>query len=292
MFVLAHLSDPHLSARPRPVDLFGKRGLGFINWHRGRKHVFRRDVLDAITDDLKARTVDHVAVTGDLVNFSVTAEYLRARAWLETLGPPSAVTVIPGNHDSYVPQARYWPAEFWGDYIRGDDGTAAGTFPFLRRRGTVALIALSSAVPTGPFLATGRVGERQLARLAALLKETSGSFRVVLIHHPPESPPRRFLRRLVDAAEFRRVIAERGAELILHGHDHCFSLIWLNGPAGQIPAVGAPSASARAPHGSEHAAGYNLFHIDGEPGHFKCETIARQWSADRGVREISRKKLI
>jgi 3',5'-cyclic AMP phosphodiesterase CpdA len=292
MFVLAHLSDPHLSARPRPVDLIGKRGLGFINWHRGRKHVFRRDVLDAIAADLKARAVDHVAVTGDLVNFSVTAEYLRARAWLETLGPPSAVTVIPGNHDIYVPEARHWPAEFWSDYMRGDDGAAAGTFPFLRRRGSVALIALSSAVPTGPFLATGRLGEQQLARLAALLKDAGGSFRIVLIHHPLQSPPRRYLRRLIDAADFRGVIAEGGAELILHGHDHCFSLIWLDGPAGPIPVIGAPSASARAPHGGEDAAGYNLFHIDGDRGGFRCEMIARQWRADGGVDEINRKKLI
>ena len=81
MFALAHLSDLHLSARPRPLDLLGKRGLGFINWHRGRKHVFRSEVLDAITRDLKSLDVDHTAVTGDLVNFSVTAEYVRARAW-------------------------------------------------------------------------------------------------------------------------------------------------------------------------------------------------------------------
>ena len=106
MFALAHLSDLHLSARPRPLDLLGKRGLGFINWHRGRKHVFRGEVLEAMTRDLKSLDVDHTAVTGDLVNFSVPAEYVRARAWLETLGSPAAVTVIPGNHDIYVPQAR------------------------------------------------------------------------------------------------------------------------------------------------------------------------------------------
>ena len=42
MFALAHLSDLHLAARPRPLDLLGKRGLGFINWHRGRKYMFRQ----------------------------------------------------------------------------------------------------------------------------------------------------------------------------------------------------------------------------------------------------------
>jgi 3',5'-cyclic AMP phosphodiesterase CpdA len=296
MFALAHLSDLHLSARPRAADpraadLIGKRGLGFINWHRGRKYMFRSEVLDAITRDLRTFTVDHIAVTGDLVNFSVTAEYVRARAWLETLGPPAAVTVIPGNHDIYVPQALPWPAEYWGDYMRGDDGAASGTFPFLRRRGPAALIALSSALPTAPFSATGHLGDAQLSRLAETLEQNRGLFRVVLIHHPPESPPERYLRQLTDAAEFRDVLAQKGAELVLHGHDHCFSLIWLDGPMKAIPTVGAPSGSARAPHGHEDAAGYNLFHIDGEAGGWRCEMIARQRGADGVVRELKRQKL-
>ena len=291
MFALAHLSDVHLSARPRPLDLLGKRGLGFINWHRGRKHIFRGDVLEAITRDLKSLGVDHTAVTGDLVNFSVRAEYVRARAWLETLGPPAAVTVIPGNHDIYVPQARAWPAEYWGDYMQGDDGATPGTFPFVRRRGPVALIALSSALPTAPFSATGQLGGEQLSRLAEALEQNRNLYRVVLVHHPPESPPSRYMRRLTDAAAFRRILAEKGAELVLHGHDHCFSLIWLDGPGKNIPAVGAPSGSARAPHGDEDAGGYNLFHIDGEPGVWRCEMIARQRGADGIVRELKRQKL-
>jgi 3',5'-cyclic AMP phosphodiesterase CpdA len=291
MFALAHLSDLHLSARPRPLDLFGKRGLGFINWHRGRKHVFRSEVLDALTRDLKSFDVDHTAVTGDLVNFSVTAEYVRARAWLETLGPPTDVTVIPGNHDIYVPQARHWPAEFWGPYMQGDDGASPGTFPFLRRRGDIVLIALSSALPTAPFSAAGQLGDKQLSRLAEALDQNCDRYRVILVHHPPLSPPSRHMRRLTDAAAFRRVLAEKGAELVLHGHDHCFSLIWLDGPSKNIPAIGAPSASARAPHGHEDIAGYNLFHIDGEPGAWRCEMIERQRSTDGSVRELKRQKL-
>ncbi len=64
------------------------------------------------------------------------------------------------------------PAEYWGDYMCGDDGVQR--FPFLRRRGDVALIALSTGLPTGPFMATGRLGARQLARLAELLEQTDG----------------------------------------------------------------------------------------------------------------------
>ncbi|HML08486.1 MAG TPA: metallophosphoesterase [Xanthobacteraceae bacterium] len=291
MFVLAHLSDLHLASRPQLRELAGKRVLGFINWHRGRKKIHRVEVLDAITRDLKAGAVDHIAVTGDLVNLSLPAEYKRARAWLETLGPASDVTVIPGNHDIYVPEVRRHPAESWGDYMRGDDGADAGSFPFLRRRGPVALIALSSAVPTAPLLATGRLGESALASLAKLLDQTSGLFRIVLIHHPPVSPIHRYLRRLIDAAEFRRVLADKGAELVLHGHDHCRSLVWLDGPRTRIPAVGVPSASARAPHRAENAAGYNLYRIDGAAGAWRCELIARERGPDGKFCEAERRVL-
>jgi len=291
MFVLAHLSDLHLAARPLLSELPNKRGLGFINWHRGRKKVHRAEVLDAITRDLKACAPDHIAVTGDLVNLSLPAEYARARDWLETLGPPADATVTLGNHDVYVPGAARLPVEFWGEYMRGDDGAEPGTFPFLRRRGAVALIVLSSAVPTAPFLATGRLGERQLSRLATLLDETSGRFRVVLIHHPPVGSVRRHLRRLTDARQFRQVMAAKGAELVLHGHDHRRSLIWLDGPRRNIPTVGAPSASAWAPHHGEHAGGFNIFRIDGEPGAWRCEVTTRMREADGRVSELQSETL-
>jgi len=289
MFVLAHISDLQMALPPRLAQLAGKRGLGFINWHRRRKYIHRPEVLDAITRDLTSRKVDHIAVTGDLVNLSLPSEYERARVWLETLGSPRDVTVIPGNHDIYVHGVEQTAAQFWGNYMRGDDGTLA--FPFLRRRANVALIALSSALPTGPFLATGKLGERQCSRLAELLDQTRDCFRVVLIHHPPLSPMRRYMRRLTDAAAFRRVLAGHGAELVLHGHDHCRSLVWLEGPRKRIPAVGAPSASALTPHGHEDAAGYNLFRIDGAPDAWHCGMIGRERCADGSVRDVGHQKL-
>lgn len=293
MFTLAHLSDLHMAIEPRGTQLLSKRGLGLINWYRKRKEIHRREVLDALTRDLKAQNADHIAVTGDLINFSLPDEYARARAWLETLGNPRDVTAMPGNHDVYVRGVEQMPAQYWGDYMRGDDGL--DRFPFVRRRGEVALIALSTGVATGPFMATGRLGARQLARFADMLGETRDAFRVVLIHHPPKSPLRRFLRRLIDAEGLRRVLAEKGADLLLHGHDHRSSLIWLDGPGGtKIPAAGVPSASAAAPHGDEGAAAYHLFRIDGATNgtnRWRCEMIARQRGADGAIREVERKTL-
>jgi 3',5'-cyclic AMP phosphodiesterase CpdA len=291
MFVLAHLSDPHLGPMPRPQwhALAGKRMLGLVNWRRRRSAIHRTEVLDDIVRDLRAQPHDHLAVTGDLVNISLQAEFTAARAWLETLGRADNVTLVPGNHDVYVRAAASWAADHWGDYMRGDGGQSG--FPFVRRRGDVALIGLSSALPTAPFMATGKVGAAQLRRLAGVLEGLSGAFRVVLIHHPPVSAPgRRYHERLLDAAALRQVLAAHGAELVLHGHDHVNALVWLDGPHRRIPAVGVASASASGAHGSERAA-YNLFRIDGVPGAWRCEAVTRARGNDGEMHESARRSL-
>jgi 3',5'-cyclic AMP phosphodiesterase CpdA len=294
MFTLAHLSDPHLAPlpRPRPTELLNKRGLGYLNWLRGRRNVHRPEVLQQIVGDLKAHKPDHIIVSGDLVNLSLAAEFSRARSWLEALGRPDDVTVVPGNHDSYVKNARHRSAENWGDYMRGDDGANSITFPFVRRRGPVALIALSSSVPTALLMATGALGEDQIARLAPMLEQTRGAFRVVVIHHPPFSPPQRHFKRLTDSAELRAVLAAKGAELLIHGHDHRRSLIWLDGPDGKkIPAVGVSSASAVARHGKDDAAAYNLFQISGETAAWRCEMTSRQRDAAGVIQTVEQRPL-
>ena len=176
--------------------------------------------------------------------------------------------------------------------MRGDDG-AETAFPFLRRRGPLALIGLSSAVPTAPFMATGRLGGEQLARLAPTLDDCGrkGLFRVVMIHHPPISPPARRFKRLVDGADFCAVLARHGAELVIHGHDHLHSLIELKGPRGPIPVAGVPSAS-EAPPGEHDRAGYNLYRVEGEAGAWRCEAISRGLSAGGDtVVEVRRTRL-
>src|SRR5436309_368876 len=195
MFVLAHLSDPHLGPVPMPRfrELTGKRALGFVNWHRRRFVRHRPEVLEALVHDLRSAAPDHIAVTGDLVNISLEKEFPPAREWLAQLGSPHDVSMVPGNHDAYVRDAIDHPASHWGDYMRGDGiGTGAphsraGPFPYVRRRGPAALIGLSTALPTAPFLATGKLGADQLMRFSDALAHLAHEavFRIVLIHHPP-----------------------------------------------------------------------------------------------------------
>src|SRR3982751_2623713 len=137
-FTLAHLSDPHLSPLPaaRLRDLAGKRALGYLNWTRNRHKYHRRDVLDTLVSDMQALVPDQIAVTGDLVNLALESEFAPAKAWLESVGTPERVTVIPGNHDAYVRVTQHRFRIAWKDYLRGDDAPdGGGTFPSLRRRG-------------------------------------------------------------------------------------------------------------------------------------------------------------
>ncbi len=276
MFTLAHLSDVHLAPLPQPrlSELIGKRLTGYINWRRKRQYVHDAGVLAALTADLRAQKPDHIAVTGDIANIGLPEEYLRGRDFLESLGSAHDVTFVPGNHDIYVPEAAAFAARQWEPWMC-DDGGKSG-FPFVRRRGPVALIGVNSGVPTAPFMATGWLGVKQLTELAALLKalKNENLFRVVMIHHPPVSNAGRH-KLLLDADVFKRVIAEHGAELILHGHDHLHMINWLAGPDGaRVPAVGVPSASAKPGMDHDNAA-YHLYRIDGATGAWKCEGISR-----------------
>jgi 3',5'-cyclic AMP phosphodiesterase CpdA len=294
-FTLAHLSDPHLPPMPKPraSELIGKRGLGYLNWTRNRHKFHRREVVDALVADLSAQAPDHVAVTGDLVNLALDAEFAPALSWLQNVGAPDRVTAIPGNHDAYVRATRHRFAEDFADYVRGDDKSAA--FPTLRRRGPVALIGLSSAVPTPPFMATGTLGRAQLEALEALLENLARetAFRILLVHHPLQSKSR--IKRLTDSAELRALVKRRGVELILHGHDHVHSTIRIDGPNGEIPVVGVPSASQLA-HGRYPPAAYNLFSI--ERGNirdnvfWRCEQIVRSIDEKLHVQEIRRTRLV
>jgi len=288
-FVLAHLSDPHLAPVPDPklYELAGKRLTGYINWRHNRCHFHLRPVLDRIVADLKAQKADHIAVTGDLVNLSLAAEFEPARAWLAELGDPRDVTVIPGNHDAYAWSKRNEALRHWSGFMR-DDEPRANDFPFVRRRGAIALIGLTTGVPTPPLFATGRLGRRQLAALAGVLDELGNAqlFRIVLIHHPPITRPGRYLHRLTDADAFVSVLAQHGAELILHGHEHLDLVRSIDAPR-PIPVVGVASASGALGH-KHDAASYNLYSIDGAPGAWRCQLVTR--GLDGGGKIVERKR--
>lgn len=281
MFRLAHISDVHLGPLPAVTyrDLASKRAVGYVNWQRNR----RRHMVDAVTDtllaDLRTSRSNHIAVTGDLVNLALDGEIELARLWLEALGSPHDVSLVPGNHDAYVPGAFDKACRAWAPWMRGDD--AAGpvdreAFPYLRVREAVALIGVSTARATAPFMANGFFREGQARRLEEILEDAGrrGLCRVIMIHHPPVRGAVPQHKRLFGIGRFQKAVRRCGAELVLHGHSHLPSLYRIDGKGTEIPVVGV-AAAGEAPGGSRPAAQYNLFDIDGRTGDWRIRLTRR-----------------
>ncbi len=108
MFKLAHISDIHLGPLPRLSvrELFSKRITGFVNWHRNRrKHLFG-STLDLLLDDIRAASRPIIWRSPATSSISRAASRSAAAAvWLRELGDPADNSVVPGNHDAYVPGA-------------------------------------------------------------------------------------------------------------------------------------------------------------------------------------------
>jgi 3',5'-cyclic AMP phosphodiesterase CpdA len=260
LFRIAHLSDPHIGPLPKPRwrELIGKRATGYLNWQRGRHRAHDMDALTALVADMRAHNPDHVAMTGDICNIGLPGEFPLAAQWLGTLGAPTEVSLAPGNHDTYMRSTLKLMSRELSPWMRGDDG--AQGFPYLRRRDGVAIIGLCSGVPTLPFVASGKLGPLQLARLESLLRETREDVRVVLIHHPPVDGGGN-IRNLIDHRDLAAILAREGAELLLHGHSHAISRKSMTGPKGPIPVLGICSASSIGRNPRRRAA-YYLIDID------------------------------
>lgn len=282
MFRLAHISDIHLSPLPALTlrELISKRITGYINWRSNRKGTMTGGTLDVLTADMKAQHPDHIAVTGDLVNLALDEELETAQRWLKTLGRPEDVSVVPGNHDAYVPGALKKTRRYWEAWMRGDKQAAENLpveFPYLRVRGDVALIGVSSARATAPFMATGDLRTKQAKKLAEILTETGrrGLFRVIMIHHPPVRGAAPSHKRLLGIGLFQRIVRQHGAELVLHGHTHLATRYDINGPNWTVPVICVPSASQSFAGSHKPPAAYNMFTIEKTNAGWSCHMKQR-----------------
>jgi 3',5'-cyclic AMP phosphodiesterase CpdA len=262
---IAHFSDVHALSLEgvRPWAFLGKRLAGYANLrlHRRDKHPVR--LFEAVVEDLNRRGADEVIVTGDLTNLSLPPEFKLARAILDRLElGPAHVTVVPGNHDVYTLSAlrrRFFSTEI-APYALSD-GAAEVTFPVERVRGEVAILGLSTALPSPVPLADGWVGRDQLTALEAALLRHAGRFRIVALHHPPVKNRHAFLRGLRDRRPLVELLRRVGCELVLHGHEHRDLRAELDGPSGPIPVIGVGSGSYDDPR-PERRARYNVYRIE------------------------------
>jgi 3',5'-cyclic AMP phosphodiesterase CpdA len=304
---LAHCSDLHLLSHDgaRWLDLANKRWIGAINLLSNRSRHYHVDAFDDMVGDLNAQGVDHVLCTGDVTNLALRQEFAFARDRFDKLAlGPLGVTVIPGNHDAYVAEGVPLFAEMFAEFAacdpgwewspadgRPDQADQAGEpdephepddlhWPIVRVRGELALIGTSTSRATPWFTAYGRLGSGQLARLKTVLADPrlTDKIRVVAIHHPPAGKRAHSrIRGLHDHAAFADVIAQTGAHLIVHGHEHRDMTEALPGPAGPVPVRGI--ASGTYLHNKpERTARYRVYELSG--GRVVSDHV-RVWDRER-----------
>ncbi len=248
-----------------------KRGLGYLNWQRQRRRAHHRDgARSRHRRYAGAQARSYRRHRRSHQSRAARSSTRRPPRGCTRSGTPEHVTVVPGNHDIYSALRGDPGVERWADYMRADAFGAKfaarppAQFPFVRRVGPSR-----SSVSTRPSrrrrsLPQARSARRRSMRSDKLLPqlEAEGLMRVVLIHHPPlpgQAPPRRALR---DAAALSARPRARGAELVLHGHNHRdmhtdFARLAETG-GGSIPVIGVASGSIGRVHKGEPLGRYNL----------------------------------
>lgn len=270
-----------------------KRILGYQSWLRKRRKRHQRWTLDCLIEDLHTQGCDAALISGDIVNIALPAEFADAAAWLQTAFEGLPTAMVPGNHDSYVslPWAQgmgQLDSHMHGWPSVGDTGPSApprgpDAFPFIAdvpHRDQICVIAVNSAPPTAPGLASGSLGEAQLARLAKQLEaaQAAGLYTIVMLHHPITEGVVSWRKGLDDAPSLRGVIKTVGADLVLHGHTHFPCLNTAQTPRGDIPVFGGGSASHAGSHGRYKPARYAVLDI--------TRTAEGGWDMHIDVRQV------
>lgn len=285
MTSIAHLTDIHLPNDPalRFGEFSLKRFMGYMNWHRSRKLMHQFAVLGLLQDDISQHQVDHIFVSGDLVNLGLEAEFVAGAEWLAALGTAADVSFVPGNHDYYGSGRAFMRGTAFTHFMTSDEaGLALGgdtgpELPFVRViNGEVAVIGLNSGMPTPLLKAYGEISSQQLKRLRDILDacRAANLYRCVVVHHPPLPGLTRRSRAMRNDEAVMKLLEKHGAELVLYGHNHRQQHTRLKTVHGVCHVVGTPSASV-ARGGHYDPGRYNLFTISGGPGAWMTELTGR-----------------
>lgn len=287
---IAHLTDLHLPIPlpPEPGELLSKRALGYLSWIRNRRYRHRIEALERIVEDCKRSAPDLTAISGDLLNISLPAEFSAGLQWLEKHFAPAVTAFCPGNHDAYVRVRWSDGIGRFGQFMSGAHSDSASIreprgaddFPFVRDAGQVSVVFANSSPPTLPGLATGRLGAAQIRRIGRELTRLgeAGRCRILALHHPVTEGATPGRKALDDRRALRSVLHEAGVELVVHGHTHYPVWAMIDTKDGPRPVVGGGSASHPDAHGKYRPARYNLFSIDGN--------ASDGWRIEVEVREL------
>jgi 3',5'-cyclic AMP phosphodiesterase CpdA len=285
---IAHFSDIHLCGIKKIsiAQLLSKRLYGYFYWKFSRSKRYDYSILEVLINDLKNEHLDHVVVTGDLAHLSLPEEFISVKRFLRRIDNIDKITLVPGNHDFYVPAGKRYYEKKWKEYISTHDiiQKKGVIFPFVRFFNNIALVGVNSAVITPPFFAYGFLGRSQIEDLKDLLAKIPDIyFTILLIHHPPVKGVATGNNSLVGMKGITEIIKSGKIKLILHGHTHYFNISGVTSKIGEIPVIGVPPAVSIE---LDKLSGYNIYYIKETDGKWRLTVKRKEFSLQRNVFEV------
>ena len=168
-FRIAHMSDLHVPlGYPAGREWTLKAALSAASWHLKRRKIHRPEITEKLLEDMKRHTFDLVAMTGDLVNFGSEAEFRKGSDFLKQIDISEPMLCMPGNHEMMTRRSAQHMRTHSPAFSNGNDDPE---FPMRNVFGRVAIITVSTAIPTPLGFASGEVGPGQRDRLTRMLRD-------------------------------------------------------------------------------------------------------------------------
>ena len=231
---IGHISDIHWldTQGAKFTDFLNKRISGGINLLAGRARIHSTITAQAAIEKIKDLGCTHLIVSGDLTNLALPAEFNSVRIALNRYFIDEKMTIVPGNHDFYTresEQAKRFETCMYRTPPGNLDFGGDETWPFVQIVKDVAFIGVNSAQPRPWFVAAGRIGSHQLDLLEKALAhpEVASRTKIVVLHHhlfQVLQSPGESLRKLEDASDFIDVCLDGKVNMIVHGHNHDYSI--------------------------------------------------------------------
>lgn len=231
------------------------------------------EVAAILLAQLNDSAPDLVIVSGDITQSATETEFTEARAFFDALKAP--VFAIPGNHDlPGIDLRRFWhPFERYKRYI------AHELNPILQT-GLSDILGLNSARMILPHWnwANGSVSALQRRALRRFFTASTTPWRILVIHHPLQSPKEFPLDITVfNSRPLLQAIDETRIDLVLAGHQHHAYIETRN--TGDHTTLFLSASTAMSTRIRRQPNGFNLLHLSEaalridmlrfEDGHFR-----------------------
>ena len=171
-------------------------------------------IVEVLREKIVELAPDLIIVSGDLTQRARSAQFIEAKAFLDSL--PSPQIVVPGNHDIplHNPFARFvTPLEKYKKYITDD------LLPFYVDE-EIAVIGINTA--RSLTVKDGRINNAQIAEIRERMCNLDDKMlKAVVTHHPFDLPEGFDETDIIEnAAKAMPQIAECGADIFFSGHLH------------------------------------------------------------------------